>query len=133
MSAKQFAFELDKAKLDTDEKISDAISLIAMFCLRGVVQKSPVDTGRFRSNWQVSKNVPRTTELNLTKENQGATIARGQLTIETFDLKNDSMIVIQNNLPYANRLENGWSKQAPNGMLGLTVNEAAQRYKRIVI
>lgn len=133
MSAKQFAFELDKAKLDTDEKISDAISLIAMFCLRGIVQKSPVDTGRFRANWQVSKNVPRTTELNLTKENQGATIARGQRTIETFDLKNDSMIIIQNNLPYANRLENGWSKQAPNGMVGLTVNEAAQRYKRIVI
>ena len=133
MSAKQFAFELDKAKLDTDEKISDAISLIAMFCLRGIVQKSPVDTGRFRANWQVSKNVPRTTELNLTKENQGATIARGQRTIETFDLKNDSMIIIQNNLPYANRLENRWSKQAPNGMVGLTVNEAAQRYKRIVI
>lgn len=133
MSAKQFAFELDKAKLDTDEKISDAISLIAMFCLRGIVRKSPVDTGRFRSNWQVSKNVPRTTQLNLTKETQAATIARGQRTIETFDLKNDSMIIIQNNLPYANRLENGWSKQAPNGMVGLTVNEAAQRYKRIVI
>lgn len=133
MSAKQFAFELDKAKLDTDEKISDAISLIAMFCLRGIVRKSPVDTGRFRSNWQVSKNVPRTTQLNLTKETQAAIIARGQRTIETFDLKNDSMIIIQNNLPYANRLENGWSKQAPNGMVGLTVNEAAQRYKRIVI
>ena len=133
MSAKQFAFELDKAKLDTDEKISDAISLIAMFCLRGIVQKSPVDTGRFRSNWQVSKNVPRTTKLNSTKENQAATIARGQRIIETFDLKNDRMIIIQNNLPYANRLENGWSKQAPNGMVGLTVNEAAQRYKRIVI
>lgn len=133
MTAKQFALELNKAKVDTDEKVSDAIALIAMYCLRGIVRKSPVDTGRFRANWQVSKNVPRTTELNLTKENQGVTISRGQRTIDTFDIKNDSMIIIQNNLPYANRLENGWSKQAPNGMVSLTVNEASQRFKNILL
>jgi hypothetical protein len=133
MSAKDFSLQLDKAKLDTDEKISDAIALIGMFCLRGVVRKSPVHTGRFRSNWQVSKNVPRTTELALTKENQGVTISRGARTIETFDLKNDSQLIIQNNVPYANRLENGHSKQAPDGMVALTINEAAQRYRNILI
>ena len=28
-----------------------------------------------------------------------------------------------NNLPYAQRLEDGWSKQAPSGMVGLAVRE----------
>ena len=32
-------------------------------------------------------------------------------------------IYIQNNLPYANRLENGWSNQAPAGMVALTIAE----------
>jgi hypothetical protein len=33
------------------------------------------------------------------------------------------VIYLQNSLPYALRLENGWSKQAPGGVLALTVNE----------
>ena len=133
MTAKQFALELDKAKVDTDEKVSDAIALIAMYCLRGIVQKSPVKTGRFRGNWIVSKNVDNTNKLDITDKNGGGAINRGSTTIQSFDLKNDTRIVIQNNLPYANRLENGWSKQAPNGMVSLTVNEASQRFKNILL
>jgi hypothetical protein len=30
---------------------------------------------------------------------------------------------LTNNLPYAYRLEYGWSRQAPNGMVGVTVVE----------
>lgn len=133
MSAKQFGFELDKAKLETEEKINDAISLIAMYCLRGVVKKSPVDTGRFRSNWQVSKNVERSGTIDVGKEAQSKTVQRGMATIEGFDLSSDTAIHIQNNLPYARRLEHGHSKQAPQGMVGLTLTEAMQRYARILI
>jgi hypothetical protein len=35
---------------------------------------------------------------------------------------------IQNNLPYAERLENGWSKQAPHGMVKITLYELAEKY-----
>ena len=50
-NAKDFSLKLNKQVLDTNEKIEDAIQVIAMDSLRGVVQKSPVDTGRFRGNW----------------------------------------------------------------------------------
>jgi hypothetical protein len=33
---------------------------------------------------------------------------------------------LTNNLPYALRLEYGWSKQAPHGMVGVTVKEYQQ-------
>jgi len=36
-------------------------------------------------------------------------------------------IFIVNGLPYINRLENGWSQQAPNGMVAITLAELPAR------
>jgi hypothetical protein len=49
MSYKNFELQLNKELVDTDEKIEDVISLIAMDSLRSIVKMSPVDTGRFRN------------------------------------------------------------------------------------
>ena len=38
----------------------------------------------------------------------------------------------KNETPYINRLEDGWSDQAPNGMLRLTVEEAQNIFDNIV-
>lgn len=103
-----------------------------MDSLRGVVQKSPVDTGRFRGNWIVSVDSPNLTETQQTDVNGSATINKGMAAIEAFDI-NNSRIYIQNNLPYGNRLENGWSKQAPNGMVALTLSEMSAKYREILI
>jgi allantoicase len=131
-NAKDFSLKLNKQVLDTNEKIEDAIQVIAMDSLRGVVQKSPVDTGRFRGNWIVSVDSPNLTETQQTDVNGSATINKGMAAIEAFDI-NNSRIYIQNNLPYGNRLENGWSKQAPNGMVALTLSEMSAKYREILI
>jgi hypothetical protein len=133
MTAKQFTLQLNKEIADTDEKIEDAIALIALDSLRGVVMKSPVDTGRFRGNWIVSKNAPNAKSSEVTDKNGGQTITKGSGVIDTFKMDTDSRIIIQNNLPYANRLENGWSKQAPNGMVALTVAEMQRKYRNVLI
>lgn len=133
MTAKQFTLQLNKEIADTEEKIEDAIALIALDSLRGVVRKSPVDTGRFRGNWIVSKNAANTTSSQVTDKNGGQTITKGSGVIDTFKVDTDSRIIIQNNLPYANRLENGWSKQAPNGMVALTVAEMQRKYRNVLI
>lgn len=133
MTAKQFTLQLNKEIADTEEKIEDAIALIALDSLRGVVRKSPVDTGRFRGNWIVSKNAPNAKSSEVTDKNGGQTITKGSGVIDTFKVDTDSRIIIQNNLPYANRLENGWSKQAPNGMVALTVAEMQRKYRNVLI
>jgi hypothetical protein len=49
------------------------------------------------------------------------TITRGRAVVDSLtDLR---VVWLSNNLPYANRLENGWSKQAPAGMVNLTFAE----------
>ncbi len=41
-------------------------------------------------------------------------------------------IYITNNLPYISKLENGSSKQAPNGMVNLTMNEVQRSVANVV-
>ena len=133
MSVKQFNLQLNKEIADTDENIEDAISLIAMDSLRGIIFKAPVKTGRFRGNWIVSKNAFNRAKSEITDKSGGPTINKGSQVIQSFDYKKDQSIIIQNNLPYANRLENGWSKQAPKGMVALTLSEMQRKYRNVLI
>jgi hypothetical protein len=94
-----------------------------------VVKKSPVDTGRFRGNWQLSDNPP-TPSVQLTARLDKS----GQVVIELArvavqDIRAGGVSYITNGLPYGPRLEYGWSKQAPSGMVRLTVNEL-QKFMR---
>lgn len=133
MSATQFSVQLDRELDLIDDEINDVIQVIGMYCLRGVVQKSPVDTGRFRGNWIVSNTAPSMQTLQKTDKSGSDTINKGSNKIASFDYKKHSTMYIQNNLPYANRLENGWSKQAPKGMVSITLNNAMQRYKNVIV
>lgn len=65
------------------ENVSELVRAIALEADGQLKQQSPVDTGRFRENWQKQ--------------------------IEPLEAS------VSNNLPYAERLANGWSKQAPEG------------------
>jgi hypothetical protein len=101
----------------------EATKKIAMEILSRVVLKSPVDTGRFRGNWTVSLNTP---DLGITDgvdPSGGATIARGSSVIT--GMREPRVIYVSNNLPYAQRLEEGSSKQAPAGMVAVTLAELA--------
>lgn len=132
-NAKDFELRLNTAVLETQEKIEDAVQVIAMDTLRGVVLKSPVDTGRFRGNWIVSINSPSMAQTPATDASGSGTINKGMAAIEGYDVETTSRIYIQNNLPYGNRLENGWSKQAPKGMVSLTLNEMNTKYREILL
>jgi hypothetical protein len=94
---------------------------IALEMFSRVIQKSPVDTGRFKGNWQVAiGSIPDGT-LQLDDKAGTATIAK--VTAEALNVKAGQVIYLVNNLPYAQALEYGHSKQAPNGMVRLTVLE----------
>ena len=105
---------------------TDVVKKVALQVLKGVVNKTPVDTGRARSNWMTAVNtVPgNTIELasNLSREQAAAeSINRGVTAIDS--VKQFSTISIANNLPYIGVLEYGGSKQAPEGMVRVTLSE----------
>lgn len=78
--------------------------------------------GRFRANWQMAiKGNERTDSLDRVDPSGARTL--DQLSYVIGDDPAGEVWIIVNNLPYALPLENGWSKQAPSGMVGLTVVE----------
>jgi hypothetical protein len=88
-----------------------------------IVLKSPVDTGRFRANWNIGNgSVDDSTSMAIDPSG-GATLAKSAEAINSIVI-NGQMIYVTNSLPYAQRLEyEGWSKQAPAGMVRITLAE----------
>lgn len=87
-----------------------------------VIMKSPVDTGRFRANWNVGYGSPDKTTTQSTNS------ALGKVTQEISTARLGGSIYLSNSLPYSIRLENGWSGQAPAGMVRLSLVEITNQY-----
>lgn len=105
----------DKAKKN-QETVMRAVSL-KLFS--AIIKASPVDTGRFRMNWQISGATPAEGITNAVDPSGNGAI--GRVTNYVTGSKNWSEFTLTNNLPYAQRLEYGYSKQAPQGMVRTNV------------
>ena len=124
---------------EIESELSRQARAIAMALLGEIVRRSPVDTGRFRGNHTVSIGAPVfATTANIDKDG-AATIAAGQAVLA--GLKPYTQIFLQNNLPYAEKLElgqykgptnkvdeQGFSRQARGGVYGLAFAGVAAAY-----
>ncbi|WP_241622691.1 HK97 gp10 family phage protein [Rosenbergiella australiborealis] len=110
-----------------EEDVGKHLRIISMAMLTEIVTRSPVDTGRFRANNQVSIGSPDYSELATVDTSGATTIQQGSAVIAKG--KPFSVIYIQNNLPYAEPLENGHSKQAPTGVYANSFHGVSQAYK----
>ena len=91
-----------------------------------MIRLSPVDTGRFRSNWQYGGGAINT----YTGSAIDASGSIGRITAGIAGWKPGETMWITNSLPYAQRLEAGWSKQAPAGMVRTTVASFEAHFAR---
>jgi len=101
---------------------------VAISALNSVVLKNPVKTGRSRASWTI---IPGTSaNLNVAPEDSaGIASTRAAQPGMIAALKPGPEFVIANNVHYINLLENGHSKQAPNGMVRVTIAELAARIR----
>lgn len=108
---------VNKAKVDT----KTAVQKIAMEAFRRVIEKSPVDTGRFRANWGVMVGSPYAGVTDVTDKAGAATAAAMMAAVKGWN--GQGSVYLCNNLPYSIPLEYGHSKQAPGGMVRVTIAE----------
>lgn len=109
-----------------DKEVSKQVRTIALALLNEIIQRSPVDTGRFRGNNTVSIGSPvYSTSVDVDPSGNEA-MSRGMTALS--GLEPYTQVFIQNNLPYAERLENGHSKQAPAGIYGLSFISVSEVY-----
>ena len=106
-------------------------TVIGMFSR--IVKRSPVDTGRFRGNWQISIDAPARGQLSTVEKGKvepnpssnpsgSNTATEGAFKVQKSPFPR-SAYFITNNLPYSEKLEFGSSEQAPNGLVRITVAE----------
>ena len=84
-----------------------------------VIKASPVDTGRFRMNWQTAGAVAPSGIID--GADKGGAAAIGDAASYIFAASDWNEFTLTNNLPYAERLEYGWSNQAPQGFVRVNV------------
>ena len=111
------SFSLDISRF-AKTALADAATVQRKVCLdlsAGVINDTPVDTGRARANWQPAVNRVADTALSATDASGAATIAKVVDTLK--ELRPGDTFTLVNNVPYILALEDGSSKQAPQGML----------------
>lgn len=111
---------VEKAKKNP-EKVMRQVS-IKLFS--AIIKASPVDTGRFRMNWMASGGTPASAVTDATDKSGNAAI--GNATSFVLKAADWREFTLTNNLPYAQRLEYGWSQQAPQGMVRTNVSRFQQ-------
>lgn len=121
--AAQIAAFAEQAKEAMDATVRDIVVELG----GSLIRMSPVDTGRFRGNWQFSIDMPTQGTLDALDPNGTATQAR--LEGDAIMFKAGTTAFMVNNLPYAIPLEYGHSDQAPGGMVRITL----ARFQQIVL
>ena len=96
-------------------------------------KKAPVDEGRFRSSIIVSLNTPNASQATRANPSPLGGIDPTALSAATsiingFSITKDRSLHIQSNLPYAERIENGFSGQAPAGVFKASVREELEAF-----
>lgn len=85
--------------------------------------------GRFRGNWQVTFDRPAVGAIDRVDKAGTATLAAGREVLAHYDSGEYGSIWFTNNVPYAQRLEYGWSRQAPAGIVRVVAAEINSKVK----
>lgn len=94
---------------------------IALDLLRRIVFKTPVDTGRARGNWQTSTGEGNNRALERLDPSGNNALAQGVSAVSA--AQPYGLITIFNNVEYIRFLEMGSSRQAPTGMVAVSLAE----------
>lgn len=117
-----FALDLSKFAKKANVDMRLVVRKLAFESFKRIILRTPVDTGRARANWGVTIGSPRVGFfIEGSDKSGGATMSAAQAAVQQFDC--EGSIFITNNVPYIGPLEYGSSKQAPAGMVRVTVEE----------
>jgi hypothetical protein len=125
---------LKQAQRAVEAKAKDAQLAVGQHVYERMIQRTPVLTGHARHNWRPSVNEQVDTEqagvFGGTETGEPITAAERarwrdvRKAIGAMPL--GQTIWISNNVPYAQRLEHGWSQKAPSGMVEITLREVLE-------
>lgn len=116
----------------TNETIIDVTLRIHATLVSNPPAGTPIDFGWASANWFINVGAPTSgnggqlnadnpSAVTAREAQQGVTVAR---FVTGYDYTSGQTVHVGNNVPYINRLNNGWSNQAPAGFVDDAVQEA---------
>lgn len=135
-----FSSDITKFIKQTQLSADTVLRKVGLDAYRGLLGRSPVDTGRFRGNWRIGIN---SVDKSTTEETAPAGEKAAALE-QIGAAKFGDSIYLSNNLPYAGVLEHGMpgvtyadgrkahSPQAPTGVLRNTFEDVKNRLETAV-
>ena len=117
--AKSFELQIKEFENMTAEKSELLFKKVCFDLSNSIIMDTAVDKGTARGNWQPDINSIQNDVLEIEDKSGNATVAK--VASKTNNLKLGQYFTLTNNLPYILRLEYGWSKKSPQGMLGINV------------
>ncbi len=127
MSTIQFNADVAAFAKKLELNLGEACQRITADLWTRITERTPVKTGRARSNWDMTTGSPST------KLQAGDSFGPSPSLPPGIDkITGKEEIFIVNNLPYIERLENGWSQQAPAGMVRLSMAEIEAEIEQLI-
>lgn len=115
---------------EVEETLTQRQKEIAAFALQQVIFGSPVDRGTYKGNHRVTVNgITLDYSLDIEDPNGQRTLMEGMRVIGSVS-QPFGEVVIQQNLPYGRKIEDGHSGQAPAGVYSVAFNSTYQRFSR---
>lgn len=110
-----FAQQVATFAAKSEKAIDQTVRAITYALFAEVIDRTPVDTGRLKGNWQLSQGSPIRGTVTVTDKDGGTTKTKVAAGMGGWG----SVTYLTNNLPYAYRIEyDGWSHtKAPAGMV----------------
>lgn len=136
MSLERFSRRIRIRADNVPREVNRIVRQVALIADQTLVLATPVDTGRARSNWLVSLEAPRESEIEPYNplpegtdpakfgESGNARSAINQARDQIGRRKPGQTIYITNNVPYIQRLNDGFSAQAPAMFVEIAIQQA---------
>jgi hypothetical protein len=103
----------------TEDKANKVFRKTCLDLSSGIIQSTPVDTGRARNNW--FPNINTFSSGTTDEEDKSGAKAISKVAGVATSIKIGQTFTLTNNLDYIDRLEYGWSNKAPQGMVRLNL------------
>lgn len=131
MNLNQFGDKIKRVAVDVPKNADEIVRKVALAADQTIVMATPVDTGRARANWQVGiGNAPSGTVDYAGGAGGSISYAIGAAkSVVTTYKGQPGGIWLVNNLPYIQRLNEGWSAQAPAKFVEQAIDTAVSAIK----
>ena len=124
-----FAKQMQAFAEKTNQRIDDVIIGFTFQLSESIILMTPVDKGRARGNWNPSIGTPDGT-VGVAIDKTGSSVL--SKTKSVAEKAPGNIFYFVNNLPYIRRLEYGWSVQAPQGMVRVTILNFRRALKKAI-